>query len=279
MRLFWRVVGALSLSSLLAQAVAAEPLLLFGEGQSLRPIARYDTRSDRFSAPPVSPAEQVPVGAALLEGTRQVPLLLNGELRHYFPLQRFVPVAPGCTGHGLWESPGQQPALSFGLGFTPDFPGPREYIGSYPTSRFAAVAQTMTQASYRQHKVPAALLAHLRVQRVVPFVLYNGTRPFFAVESAVQQPGKDCPPYSQLLVVEQVGRRYVTRLDRFRRNAGSCAGYRLISSFATGPRIDKLVLQGRGDGAAWYDILQLPPSGEFVQLYHGGGHRCPLPRS
>lgn len=276
MRLFWRVVLT---AGLLSAPAVAEPLLLFGEGHSLRPIARYDQRSQRFSAPPALPVEQLPVGNALLERTPQVPLLLNGELRHYFQLQRFVPVAAGCTGHGVWEGPVQQPVLGPSLGFTPDFPGPREYIGSYPTHRFASVAHTMTQASYRQHKVPAALLPHLRVQRVVPFVLYNGTRPFFAVESAVQQPGKDCPPYSQLLVVEQVGRRYVTRLDRFRRNAGSCAGYRLVSSFATGPRIDKLVLQGRGEGAAWYDILQLPPSGGFVQVYHGGGHRCPLPRS
>lgn len=279
MRCFVRVVLASGLLSALALGAAAEPLLLVGEGNSVRPIARYDATSGRFSAPPSDAAAQLPLGTALLERTPQLPLLLNGELRNYFHMQRFVPVASGCTGHGLWEGRLQQPTAGPGLGFTPDFPGPREYIGSYPTSRFASVAQSMTQASYRQHKVPAALLKHLRVQRVVPFVLYNGLRPFFAVESVVQQPGKDCPPYSQLLVVEQVGRRYVTRLDRFRHNSGSCAGYRLLSSFATGPRIDKLLVQGRGEGAAWYDILQINPTGNFVQVYHGGGHRCPLSRS
>ena len=128
-------------------------------------------------------------------------------------------------------------------------------------------------------RVPAASLASLKIRRIDPFTLLNGTRVLISVESDVFPAERSCPEYNLLLIFEKIGLRYQPLLERFRHNTPkSCASYRLLGSFASGPTIDKIVIQGASPGANWFDLFQLPaqvvPGGGLRQIFHGGGYSC-----
>lgn len=269
------LAGLLSLSA--TGAAQAVPALLAATPDGLHPIAIYEGNS--FFQPARDPAEQKLLGKDLLKRTTQLPLFFNGEQRSLFQLKAFQSMSKGCTGPGLWTGKPQDTLPRPMLAFSPDFPGPRHYVGSYPSSSFNAIANQLTRKIYQAHKVPAAQLASLKVRRIDPFTLLNGTRVLVSVESDIYPAERSCPEYSLLLIFEKVGRRYQPLLERFRHNtANSCANYRLLGTFASSPTIDKIVIQGNGPDASWFDLFQLPsqviPTGSLKQIFHGGGYSC-----
>lgn len=240
--------------------------------QGLFPVARYLPQTQSFSAPSSDPV----VAKALLEDIRELPLYLNGEIQDYFRPQQFVEPSKQCSGYGAWRGSSEKRHKYPLLAFSSDFSGVRQYLGNYPTSQFNQVALQHSRQAYQRHGRKPDELKRLKAIRIQPFTLENGTRLLVAVESLIQTPGKSCPEFTLLLLLEKVGRRYVTRLERYRHNQKSCAGYRFVSSFATDNSIDNLLIQGQMEGASWYDIFQARKSGALEQVFHGGGHKCPL---
>ncbi|HEY9841999.1 MAG: hypothetical protein ACAI44_24625 [Candidatus Sericytochromatia bacterium] len=255
-----------------AGSAAAIPALLVTSPEGLRPIAIYE--GNKFFQPAQNLREQELLGKDLLERSRDLPLFFNGEEKNAFALSEFRLTPPPCSGGGLWAGTTKHPLTRPLLSFTPDFPGPRRYIGSYPSSSFNKLADQMSRKVYQAHKVPAAKLAGLKIRHIDPFTLINGTRILVSVESDIFPVERSCPDYNLLMVFEKVGLRYKVVLERFRHNTRDCAGYRLLGSFASGPTIDKLVVQGSSPTASWYDIFQIQAFGGLKQVYHGGGHSC-----
>lgn len=271
-----RLLLAALLSSSVAGAAGAVPVLLAAAPDGIHPIAMYE--GDKFFQPARDPAEQKILGRQLLDKGPELPLFFNGEQQARYRLEDFESMSGNCLGAGRWLGKPERPLPRPLLAFTPDFPGPRHYVGSYPSSSFNATAQQLTRKVYQAHKVPAAALASLKIRRIDPFTLLNGTRVLIAVESDIFPAARSCPDYTLLLIFEKVGLRYQPLLERFRHNSSqSCASYHLLGSFASGPTIDKLVVQGVGPRAGWFDIFQLQGFGGLMQRFHGGGYSCKKP--
>lgn len=252
-------------------AAQANPTLMITSSEGLRPIAHYDIKQQRFLAPSREIAQQEILGQHLLKGNRLWPLYAQGEIQNYLRLQQFQTSSPPCVGSGYVQGTYERPHKQTLLGFSSDFPGARRYIGSYPSQSFNDAALRLSQAAYRKHGISTQQVNHVQMLNTQPFTLYNGSRLLVAAQSQIKASGQDCPPYNLLLIFEKVGRRYQTRLERFRRNEGQCGSNRFISSLATDKQVDKIVLQAQAAGARWYDIFELGQTG-FKSVFHGGGH-------
>lgn len=267
----WLVL--VTLFSLLVPASAqALPTLLIADQSGLRPIAIFE--GDKFFAPSQDTERQALLGQAILKESPELPLFYNGQQATSFKLESFQPTPPRCSGSGYWLGQSLDPLLRPMLAFSPDFPGPRKYVGTYPTERFDSLAIELSRKAYQRQKVPAAQLKYLSVKRVEPFTLMNGARVMVSVESEIKSPGKECPEYQLLLLIEKVGRRYLSVLERLSHNTKACTRFQFLSTFATGSTVDKLALRGSNSEAAWYDIYQAQYLGGLKQVYHGGGHSC-----
>ncbi len=271
MKIRLAMLGVLFLTS----AAQANPSLLISSPEGLRPIANYDIKQKRFLAPSRQISQQEILGQDLLKTNPLWPLYAQGEIQNYFRWQQFQINTPPCVGSGFGQGSYERSLKQPLLGFSSEFPGVRRYIGSYPSQSFNDVAQRMSQSAYRKHGISTQQVKSLQMLKVQPFTLYNGSRVLIAAQSQLKAPGRDCPPYNLLLIFEKVGRRYQTRLERFRRNSDQCGGNRFISSLATDNQVDKIVLQAQAAGAQWYDIFELGQS-SFKSVFHGGGHgECP----
>ncbi|PKL75387.1 MAG: hypothetical protein CVV27_15635 [Candidatus Melainabacteria bacterium HGW-Melainabacteria-1] len=257
---------------LLAQPASAVPALLVATPEGLRPVAIIE--GDKFFPPAREARLQQILGNDLLEAKRELPLFENGEERMMFQLERFQVSPPGCAGAGLWLGKPERPLDRPLLSFSPDFPGPRRYVGNLPVAAYTKLAQEMSLKVYRAKRLSEPLLNAVKVRKLEAFTLMNGTRNFVSVASDVFSPAKACPDYSLLLILEKIGRRWQTQLEHFRHNTKDCAQYSLVGSFGTGSKIDKLAVQGSSPTARWYDLYQAQSFGGLKKIFHGGGHSC-----
>lgn len=255
----------------------APALVLVGLPNALVPAAVYDSQSQKFQAPQGAIPSERGWSESLRQQSSDLKMLLNGELRNYFRRQDFRPYPTSCAGVGLWPGSYQRPWQRPLLAFSHTFPGPRNYAGNYPTVQFNAIARQWSQAAYRRHGITH--FEHLHLQAITPFTLLNGQRLYFAVSSEIAAPGSEpgCGSASLLLIVEKLGRRFVTRLERYRHDPKNCVSNHFVSSFATGPEINLMMLMGQSKTARWFDILRLNAAGKFDTRYHGGGYQrnCP----
>lgn len=262
-----------ALVTTLSMPAQAVPAMLVTTPEGLRPVAIYD--GGKFFAPSTNRERQEIWGKDLLAQSRELPLYYNGENINLFRLERFEATPARCSGAGLWHGRADKNLSRPLMAFTPGFPGPRRYVGSLPPATFNGISQSMSKAAFQRRRVPAAQLNKLKVRRVEPFTLMNGTRVMVAVESDIFSPARSCPDYHQLLIIEKVGRRWQTQLEHFRHNTGKdCASYRLLGSFGTDNQIDSLAIQGSSADARWYDFYQTKAFGGLTQIFHGGGHSC-----
>lgn len=255
-----------------AGSASAMPVMLVATPEGMRPIAIYE--GGKFFAPSADRSHQDLLGKDLLGRSRDLTLYFNGEALNRFRLDSFAPTPARCSGSGLWPGSPEKKLARPMLAFTPDFPGPRRYVGSLPATSFASVAQQMSRKVYQSKRLSAAVLSKVKIRKTEAFTLMNGMRTFVAVESDVFSPARSCPDYSLLLILEQIGRRWQTQLQHFRHNTKDCANYRLVGTFGTGNSIDQLAIQGSSPDARWYDLYQAQPFGGLKQVFHGGGHSC-----
>lgn len=269
--------GALALLLAVSGALAAqaEPLIFVHDYGGLRPVARWQNNTFQ-EVPSRDPALQT-LGETLLGTRREFPLFLNGEIQNYFYPRQFYAEGENCTRHGLWTGQIERTLQRPLLALSTDFPGTRRYIGNYPDQRMLKAAVPLAQKAFRRRGLAASALKRYRTRQRTAFTLENGTRYFVAIEAEIMDPQKPCPEASLLLVLEKVGRQYRERLNKYRHNSDGCGTYRFVSSFATGKRVDHLMIQGLANGARWYDIYGLQKD-RLVQRFHGGGHNCPLPQ-
>ncbi len=258
---------------LLGTPATALPTLMVANTDGLRPIALYE--ANKFLEPMQAPDKQVILGDLIRSQSPELPLFYNGQEATRFRIGGFEATSAQCKGAGVWSGQSNQPIDRPMLAFSPDFPGPRNYIGTYPTEKFDALAKQLSSKVYLNHKVSKEQLKQLQIRRIEPFTLLNGARVMVAVESEIQSKRRDCPEHHLLLLIEKVGRRYLTVLEKFSNNSKSCTRFQFLSTFATSSTVDKLALYGSNANAHWYDLYQAQYLGGLKPVFHGGGHSCP----
>lgn len=249
--------------------------------EGLEPVVLVDPVSQKWSPPSREFRIAQDFFQRSLPLSSELELFQNGEVKNLFTSGPYQFSQERCTGSGLFQGhfkhsdKSLMPLLAFSYGF----PGTRKYPGSYPSQRFDDIARKLTLETYHKRGVKSAQLKQMVIRKILPFALDNGTSIQFAVSSVVGTGASACPSHSLLLVVEKVGRRYVRRLEKYRSNQGksACFAYDFVSSFATGPSVDKILLQGTSRTARWYEILQRQNQGAYKTLYTGGGRSCQRP--
>lgn len=246
--------------------------------EGLEPVALVDPVSQKLSPPSREYRTAQDYFQTSLPLGSELELFQNGEVKNLFTTGPYLFTLDRCAGSGIFQGRFKHTDKSLVplLAFSAGFPGPRKYPGSYPSQRFDQIARKLTLETYQKHGVKPAQLKQLRIRKILPFALDNGTSIQFAVSSVIGSGASACPSHSLLLVVEKVGRRYVRRLEKYRadQGKGACFAYDFLSSFATGPSVDKILIQGSSRTARWYEILQKQNLGDYKTLYTGGGRSC-----
>ncbi|PIQ23742.1 hypothetical protein COW36_20400 [bacterium (Candidatus Blackallbacteria) CG17_big_fil_post_rev_8_21_14_2_50_48_46] len=271
------------LTGILTQGLAAEPLPAASlyvaiPFEGLEPVALLELQSQKLKNPPENLRESLDYFQKNLPLGSDLELFLNGEVKNMFYTGPYQEPAPNCRSFGSFQGKFKHadknltPLLAFSAGF----PGPRKFPGAYPSHHFDQQARKMTLEAYRRHGVKGALLNQIRIRRITPFLMENGASTQFAVSSVIGGGTNACPSHSLLLVIEKMGRRYLTRVEKYRAdlNQGKCFAFDFISSFATGPVVDKLLLQGTSRTARWYEVLQRQNTGNYQTVFTGGGKNC-----
>jgi hypothetical protein len=266
--LFWTGAAQARMPALPVLYVA-DPL------DGLQPVAVFNPDTHRLMDPLTLYPESVAHFQQYLPLASELQLYRNGEIKNRLFSGPFHGPEASCRGTGVFEGRFLHTASALGplLAFSADFPGPRQYPGDYPVSHFQGVARQLVVESLRKRGVAAAHLHQLQIRQIIPFTLENGASIQFAVTAALVASPLACPAHSLLLVIEKVGRRYVRRLEKYQ-TAGVCQSYDFVSSFATGPLIDKILLRGRTPTARWYEVWQHQAFGGYQQVYRGGESRC-----
>lgn len=266
----------------LAQLNAVTPALYVGYPmEGLEPVALVDPQTEKLSPPSREFRAAQAFFQQSLPLSTELELFQNGEVKNLFTSGPYFFSQERCSGSGIFQGSFKHSDKSLVplLAFSPGFPGPRKYPGAYPSHRFDQIARQLTLETYQKHGVKGAQLKQLRIRKILPFALDNGASIQFAVSSVIGTGASACPSHSLLLVVEKMGRRYVRRLEKYRsdKGKGACFAYDFLSSFATGPKVDKILIQGTSRTARWYEILQRQNQGAYKTLYTGGGRSCPRP--
>lgn len=268
-------------SSFFASARGAEfPAVLYVgyPMEGLEPVALVDPLTQKLSSPSREYRTAQDFFQKSLPLSSELELFQNGEVKNLFTSGPYQFSQERCTGSGVFQGNFKHSDKSLMplLAFSSAFPGPRKYPGAYPSQRFDQIARQLTLETYQKRGVKAAQLKQLRIRKILPFALDNGASIQFAVSSVIGSGASACPSHSLLLVVEKVGRRYVRRLEKYRadQGKGACFAYDFLSSFATGPSVDKILIQGSSRTARWYEILQRQNLGAYKTLYTGGGRSC-----
>jgi hypothetical protein len=264
-----------------AQAQKNQPLSLYVAYpmEGLEPVVLVDPDTQAMQSPVRDFRDaQAYFQKSLPLGT-DLELFQNGELKNLFTSGTYQFGKESCKSSGSFQGSFKHTDRSLVplLAFAPGFPGPRKYPGAYPSHKFDKIASKLTYDAYKKHGLTPTQLKQIRIRKILPFTLDNGTSIQFAVSSILGSGATVCPSHSLLLVVEKIGRRYVARIEKYRadQGKGDCFAYDFLSSFATGPRVDKILLQGSSRTARWYEILQRQTMGAYRSIYTGGGRSCP----
>lgn len=236
------------------------------------PAASFDPVTKKFTAPERSLSAQKSLDHSMQRESLELKMQLNGELRNYFQHGAFVPSDSQCVGAGRWTGRYRTLWKRPLIAFSQMFPGIRNYPGNYPTRAFNAQAQKMSREAYQRRKIASN---QMRIIQTIPFTLLNGKRTFFVVSSEIAASGKEpgCGQHSLFLLIEKVGRRYLTRHERYQNNLKTCISHHFVSSFTTDNTIDQILLMSQSNQAQWFDILKYTSSSGFKQIYHGGGYQ------
>jgi hypothetical protein len=242
----------------------------------LEPAAFYDRVKNRFLAPPQTPEAIDGALSYFLQPDAEITGYIHGEARSRFRLKRHETTRCRSFGqiHGTWAYPAS-PLKNPQIGFSSAFPGPREYIGTYPTQAFNAPARQLTLKLYERMGVAKNELPRVQTKTLTPLSMLNGTSVLLAVQSELPSPPgahNACPNATAFQLIEKVGRRFVVRAEKFMPlKQEACRNYQLISSFGTDKTIDQLLLRGSDLQHHWYEVYKRNAKGAYVQVYKGGG--------
>ena len=257
-----------------AQAELSASAILLGTEQGIEPIAIYSHASKRFSSPPDSMMGKNALIQHFFKEDQELSLYQFGEVKNLFKIKQLLPKPGPCSAFGVLNGVYAAPPSShqFSLGFTSQFPGVKEYIGTYPTFAFHAQVKKMALKNYRLSGATAAMLQRVHWDKITPFTLKNGTQVLIGVESHIPSVRRgSCPEYSQFSVIEKIGRGYRYRLKRVTQG---CKTNKLISSFSTHHSVDKILIQTKSLTQLNFEIYQSNHQGRLLEIFKGKPQLC-----
>lgn len=266
---FWLLVCCLLGLGATVQAQMQVSVMYLAHHNTLEPVALYHHQEHRFLSPPSTSEAQKVFLTQFFKPLQEFSLYGFGELKNLFQ-SKSQGQAPLCSLNTQGQRAQAAPSGEF-LAFSEGFPGVKQYIGTYPTSKFNNPVKKLALNHYRQAGIKNT--QGIVWGQIRPFTLKNGTQILIPVESHIPGSSRDCPQKRGFSLFEKVGRNYVTR---FKAITPGCRKMSLISSFATGQQVDKILFKVQEERSHRYEIYQSNAKGHLVQIFKSAPLSCSL---
>lgn len=294
----WSLPSLALLSAALLQPAWSQPqdyVLWVFHSQSAEPVARFNPQTQRFTeaftsdAPPESPQSQAQYQQFMqqyLPLQQANPVYQNGEVQGSFIATK-QQNEYGCFDYppmlGILQqtTPITEEYPAF-LGFSSGFPGVRTYAAKTRPAAFLQPATAHQLAhTFLQSQGHTPAWGNLKLDQQKPFAIStdHGLETQLFVSGHVSDPQSEpgtCPAVKFWAIGQwQQGQLKVVTGELTDRHSEleTCGSYQLISSFATDPQANKVLIAD--SGYEWWSYLIYGyQQGTYQKLFAGGGGGC-----